>query len=84
MSREVFGIIIKDNIDNLECEEIRIFNYSKMVEDIGALEKYKAFDGWECEEVRKSEIIEDEEILTEGWEIIGTNRIVEKVWTTPK
>ena len=77
-------MLIKGDYENLEQQEVRQFNYRAMAEELGEFPRYKNFDGWECEEVLFTEEIDGEEVTTQGWQIIGTNRVVEHQWTSPK
>ena len=76
-------MIITDSLENLEVKEIRVFNYFKLEQELGTFERYKRFDGAECEEVTRIEVIDGMEVIDRGWEIIGTNKIVEYQWTDP-
>lgn len=76
-------MITTNDLEHLECLEVRVFSYWLMVADIGPLEKYKKYDGRLCEEVAHVEKYNDIEIIEHGWQIIGTNRIIEYGWTVP-
>lgn len=77
-------MIVKNNLVNLELGEIRIFNYSLLEQELGVFERYKQYDGWECEEVIQTEEVDEVLIEEHGWQIIGTNNIIEFQWTEPK
>lgn len=76
-------MITTNDLENLEPGEIRYFKYEKLAAELGPMEKYKKYDSMECEEVTVLEYDDEEKpIVTYGWQIIGTNRVVEYAWTT--
>lgn len=76
-------MIIKGDLECMECQEVRIFQYALLAKELGAMPKYQKYDGWECEEIMTFEIVGNDVIQEHGWQIIGTNRIVERQWTIP-
>ena len=76
-------MLIKGDLENLESGEIRVFNYAKLEKELGPFPRYKQYDGAHCEEVQTYEVLDGEEVVETGWQIIGTTRLVEFQWTDP-
>lgn len=77
-------MLITNKLDNLELQEVRTFDYAKLKAELGEFPRYIQYNGWDCEEVMRVEVIDGEEVVDRGWEIIGTNKLVEYQWTSPK
>lgn len=76
-------MLVKGDLEGIDLPVLRRFRYSLLAEELGEFDKYKKYDGELCEEVLDIEVVDGEIIEEYGWQILGTNRIVEIQWTEP-